>query len=174
MTVRSRVRVRDARPGDLPVLVSLVRELADYEREPDAAVATEEDFRAALFGPTPRAYCYLTEDDSRVTGFALWYLTFSTWTGRCGIHLEDLYVRPECRRRGHGHALIQKLAQTCISRGYRRLEWEVLDWNRPAISFYDSLGATSMLEWTKQRLAGEALLHLASRSQDSVGAIRHQ
>ena len=148
----------------MPVIVSLVRELAVYEREPDAVVATEDDYRAALFGDNPRAWCLLAEDNAgEAVGFALWFFNFSTWRGRHGVYLEDLFVRESERRHGYGRALLQALAEVCVQRGYRRLEWSVLDWNEPSIRFYRSLGAIGMDEWTVQRLSGDALNRLAAR-----------
>ncbi|GLU46719.1 hypothetical protein Nans01_10700 [Nocardiopsis ansamitocini] len=125
-------------------------------------MATEADFTAALFGEHPAAFAHIaehTEADGTVVaaGFALWFRNFSTWTGKHGIYLEDLYVRPEMRGHGYGKALLAELARTCVERGYQRLEWSVLDWNRPSIDFYDSLGAVPMKGWTVYRLHGAAL-----------------
>ena len=154
--------IRTAVASDVPSIHAMVRELADYEKAPHEAKATEEQLHAALFGPHPAAFAHIAEDDTtgETVGFALWFLNFSTWTGVHGIHLEDLYVRPEARRGGHGRALLARLAQICVERGYGRLEWSVLDWNAPAIDFYASLGATPMDEWTVFRLAGDPLSEL--------------
>ncbi|MEK4242253.1 GNAT family N-acetyltransferase [Janibacter sp. FSL W8-0316] len=169
--------IRPATPEDLPDLIRLVKDLATYEKEPDAAVATEEDFRAALFptgkSASPMAWCHVAEAgegdvlsrdagaskgrDRQVVGMALWFLTFSTWTGRHGIHLEDLYVEPRHRGSGLGKALLETLAQECRDRGYPRLEWSVLRWNAPSIAFYDSLDATPQDGWLTYRLDGDAL-----------------
>jgi GNAT superfamily N-acetyltransferase len=160
MTGTSPIRngaIRTAREDDVPVIVSLIRELADYEREPDAVEATEDDIRAALFGPSPSAFCHVAEHDGEVVGFALWFLNFSTWKGRHGIYLEDLFVRPAARGTGLGKALLMTLIEIARERGYGRVEWSVLDWNTPAIDFYRSLGARPMDEWTVWRLTGEAL-----------------
>ena len=155
--------VRAAAPADVPVLLELVRELAAYEREPDAVEATEELLAAALFGPAPVASCSVALDDGGVVvGFALWYVTFSTWKGRPGLWLEDLFVRPAARGTGLGRALLQELARTCVERGYPRFEWWVLDWNAPAIGFYRSLGAVPQDEWTTFRVDGDALRALAA------------
>jgi GNAT superfamily N-acetyltransferase len=157
--------IRPAEPADVPVLLALVRELAEYEREPDAVEATEELLAAALFGPDAVASCHVAVDDAgEVVGMALWYVTFSTWKGRPGIWLEDLYVRPPARGRGHATALLQALAAVCVERGYPRFEWWVLDWNESAHAFYRSVGARPQDEWTTWRLDGEALQELGSRS----------
>jgi GNAT superfamily N-acetyltransferase len=151
--------VRPATLDDVPAIMQLVRELADYEREPDAVEATEAHFRRALFPRDghPTVSCLVAETGREVVGIAVWYLTFSTWTGRNGIWLEDLFVRPDHRGDGHGTALLQALAALCVERGYPRLEWWVLDWNAPSIGFYESLGARAEDEWTTFRLSGEAL-----------------
>jgi GNAT superfamily N-acetyltransferase len=153
--------IREARESDVPAVLALVRELATYEREPDAVVATEEDFRAALFGDDPSAGCHVAEVDGSVAGFALWYRTFSTWQGKPGMWLEDLFVRPEHRRAGLGKQLLATLAGVCVARGWTRFEWWVLDWNEPAQGFYRSLGARPEDEWTVWRVDGTALHHLA-------------
>jgi GNAT superfamily N-acetyltransferase len=139
----------------------LVRELAEYERALHEVEATEELLHAALFGPDPRAYALIAEHDGVVAGFAVWFVTFSTWLGRHGIYLEDLFVRPELRGLGYGRRLMQELARICVANGYGRLEWAVLDWNQPAIRFYRSLGAEPQDEWTVHRIRGEALTRLA-------------
>jgi GNAT superfamily N-acetyltransferase len=143
------------------VLLALVRELAEYEREPDAVVATEGDLHEALFGPDPAAGCQVAEVAGQVVGFALWYRTFSTWQGRPGLWLEDLFVRPEHRGAGLGKALLVSLAGICVARGWTRFEWWVLDWNEPAHGFYRSLGARPEDEWTVWRVDGPALQALA-------------
>lgn len=153
--------IREAVPTDIPVIRQLVQELADYEKEPDAVHATEADLHAALFGADPVASCHVAELDGEVVGFALWYRTFSTWTGRPGLWLEDLFVRPAARGTGLGKALLQQLAAVCVERGWTRFEWWVLDWNAPAIGFYRSLGAVPQDEWTTFRVDGEALRRLA-------------
>ena len=156
--------VRRARPEDVPVVVSLVHELATYEREPDAVVATEQHFRDALFSDDAKAFCLVAEDDSgSVVGFAIWFLNFSTWLGTHGIYLEDLFVRPEARGGGHGRALLTELARIAVERGYGRVEWAVLDWNEPAQGFYSTLGAQPQDDWTVWRLTGDALKTLGNR-----------
>lgn len=154
--------IRLAVPADVPVLLQLVRELAVFEREPDAVLATEEDLHAALFGADPSASCHVAEDGGRVVGFALWYRTFSTWQGKPGLWLEDLYVRPEARGTGTGKALLVELARTAVERGWTRFEWWVLDWNTGAQGFYRSLGARPEDEWTVWRVDGDALTALAA------------
>lgn len=156
--------IRPARVEDVPVILTLIRELAIYEREPDAVVATEDDLRTALFGPDPAVFAHVAEEDGTVVGYALWFLTYSTWLGRHGIHLEDLYVTPAARGRGHGKALLTELAAIAVERGYGRVEWSVLDWNRPAIDFYESLGAEPMSDWTTYRLTADALTKLGTRT----------
>lgn len=154
--------VRPATPDDVGVVLRLVHELAAYEREPDAVEATEEMLREALFGDDPVASCHLAELDGEVVGFALWYVTFSTWKGLPGLWLEDLFVRPEARGSGLGRALLQALAAVAVERGYARFEWWVLDWNTPAQGFYTSLGARPEDEWTVWRVDGDALRALAA------------
>lgn len=154
--------IRPATPADVPPVLQLIKELAAYEREPDAVEATEELLQSALFGDDPRVHAHIAEHDGDVAGFALWFVNFSTWLGRHGIYVEDLYVRPQYRGRGYGRALLGTLARICIERGYGRLEWWVLDWNEPAIRFYKSIGARPMDEWTVHRVSGEALRRLAA------------
>ncbi|QMU79203.1 GNAT family N-acetyltransferase [Streptacidiphilus sp. PB12-B1b] len=156
--------IRTATAADVPAIHAMVRELADYERALDEAVATEQQVRDALFGPHPAAFAHIAEDDTTgsVVGFALWFLNFSTWKGVHGLYLEDLYVRPEARGGGHGKALLATLARICTERGYERLEWSVLDWNQPSIGFYKALGAFPMDEWTVFRLTGEPLALLGA------------
>ena len=153
--------IRPAVAADVPVLLALVHELAAYEREPDAVEATEDMLAQALFGPSPTASCHVAELDGEVVGFALWYVTFSTWKGLPGLWLEDLFVRPAARGTGLGKALLQALARVCVERGYPRFEWWVLDWNEPARGFYRSLGAVAQEEWTTFRVDGAALQALA-------------
>jgi GNAT superfamily N-acetyltransferase len=158
--------IRPATSRDIPGILDLVRELAAYEREPDAATGTPEDYAAALFPPdrAPTAWAHVAEVDGEVVGIAVWFLTFSTWTGRNGIWLEDLYVSPGHRGRGLGRALMAELARICVERGYPRMEWTVLDWNTPAVEVYRHLGAEPQQEWTTQRLTGPALQDLAGHA----------
>lgn len=155
--------MRRVRESDVEAVVGLVFELADYERAAERCHLTPESLRAALFGPSPALFGHVAEADGQVVGCALWFLNFSTWEGRHGIYLEDLYVQPGLRGRGLGTALLAALAEVCVERGYRRLEWSVLNWNEPSIGFYRSIGATAMDEWTTYRLTGPALATLASR-----------
>jgi GNAT superfamily N-acetyltransferase len=153
--------IRSATPADVPVILGLVRDLAEYERGLHEVRATQEQLRDVLFGERPAAFCDIAEVEGEVAGFALWFLNFSTWLGCHGIYLEDLYVRPDRRRDGIGRALLVHLARRCVERGYGRLEWSVLDWNEPALGFYRSIGAVPMDEWTVHRLTGDALAELA-------------
>jgi GNAT superfamily N-acetyltransferase len=154
--------IRAARPGDVAAMVGLIGELAEYERARDEVRITEPDLHDALFGASPAVFAHVAEANGEVVGVALWFLTFSTWLGRHGIYLEDLYVRPDQRGNGWGRALLATLAAIAVERGYGRVEWAVLDWNEPAIGFYRSIGAASMDEWTTNRLAGDALRVLAA------------
>ncbi len=153
--------LRAARPGDEAGLLAAIRGLAVYEREPDAVANTEAAIAETFFGPDPKAFAHVVEREGEIVGIAIWFLTYSTWTGRHGIWLEDLYVDEGQRGRGYGKALIASLAALCVARDYTRLEWTVLDWNAPSIAFYRSLHAVPMEEWTTQRLTGEALAALA-------------
>ena len=153
--------VRPVRPEDVPAVVAMVHELADFERAPDECHLTEADLHAALFAAAPALFGHVgLSAGGEVVGFALWFLNFSTWLGVHGIWLEDLYVKPDCRGRGLGRALLLTLAAECNRRGYGRLEWAVLDWNEPSIAFYRSLGAEAMEDWTIFRLSGDALARL--------------
>lgn len=156
--------IRAATVADVPAVLTLIRALADYERAPDAVETTEADLRRALFpdDAQPTVFCHLAEQDGVVAGMALWFVTFSTWTGRHGIWLEDLFVLPDHRGLGHGKALLTTLARICAERGWTRLEWTVLDWNQASIEFYRSLGAGAMADWTSYRLTGDALTTLAA------------
>lgn len=158
--------IRTAVASDVPVIREMIRELAEYEKEPQAAVATDEQLHAALFGPEPALFGLIAEDDAtgEPVGFAVWFLNFSTWRGTHGIYLEDLYVRPAARGGGHGKALLLELARIAVERGYSRVEWSVLDWNRPSIDFYEALGAVPMTGWTVYRLDGEALTRAGTPS----------
>jgi len=150
-------RVRRVRESDVDAVVGLVYELAEYERAPDQCHLTAAQLHEALFRPSPALFGHVAEVDGEVVGCALWFLNFSTWHGTHGIYLEDLYVRPAARGGGLGKALLTALAEECVARGYARLEWWVLNWNEPAIGFYESLGAIAMDEWTVYRLTGDAL-----------------
>jgi GNAT superfamily N-acetyltransferase len=153
--------IRLCRPDDVETLVELVRGLARYERLEPFMKATAEDFRTYLFGARPYAEALLAEQDGAAVGFALYFPTFSTFRGRPGIWLEDLFVEPEYRGRGIGKALVASVARTAVAHGYRRLEWSVLNWNAPAIDFYRGLGASLQDEWSICRIADEPLEHLS-------------
>jgi GNAT superfamily N-acetyltransferase len=156
--------IRPAAAADIPAVLGLIQELAVYEKEPDAVLTTPADLHVALFGDDPVAWCHVAELDGAVVGMALWYRTFSTWQGKPGLWLEDLYVRPEARGTGLGKALLVELARIAVDRGWTRFEWWVLDWNTPAQGFYRSLGAVPQDEWTVWRVDGDALASLGSRS----------
>lgn len=157
------VSIRPSTPQDCGTILRFVRELAEYEREPDAVEANEAMLADALFATPPAAEALIAERDGVPVGFALFFHNFSTWTGKRGIYLEDLYVTPAARGSGAGKALLAHLAGIALDRGCARFEWSVLDWNTPAIDFYRSMGATAMDEWTVQRVTGDALVRLAGR-----------
>ncbi|MFE4636539.1 GNAT family N-acetyltransferase [Streptomyces sp. NPDC056773] len=153
--------IRSAVVSDVPVIHAMIRELAEYEKVPHEARATEEQLREALFGERPAAFAHLAvTEEGEAVGFSLWFLSFSTWRGVHGIYLEDLYVRPGVRGGGHGKALLRELARICVERGYERLEWSVLKWNEPTIAFYEALGARPQDEWSVYRLTDGALAEL--------------
>jgi GNAT superfamily N-acetyltransferase len=154
--------IRAAGAGDVDAIVELIGDLAQYERARHEVQLTGDDLRAALFADAPAVFALVADVDGDVVGVALWFLTFSTWLGRHGIYLEDLYVRPEQRGAGHGRALLAALAAIAVERGYGRVEWAVLDWNEPALGFYRAIGAVAMDEWTTHRLTGDALRALAA------------
>lgn len=149
--------IRYATPDDVPDILRLIRELAEYERAPHEVKATEDQVRESLFGADPKVFAHVAEHGGRIAGFAVWFITYSTWTGAHGIYLEDLFVEPEYRGHGHGKALLTELARIADDRGYERVEWSVLTWNRPAIGFYEALGARPKEGWTVYRMAGDAL-----------------
>jgi GNAT superfamily N-acetyltransferase len=155
------VQVRPAQAADAALIYGFVRALAEYEKLLHEVKTTEADVMALLFGAQPRAFCDIAEADGEAVGFALWFYTVSTFEGRHGIHLEDLFVTPQARGKGAGKAMLAALAQRCLREDLRRLEWSVLDWNAPAIAFYDGLGAATKSEWVLRRLDGEALARLA-------------
>ena len=153
--------LRAATPADIPLILELIAGLAEYERLAHEAVATPADLERALFGPRPAAEVVIAECDGQAAGFALFFISFSTFLGKPGLYLEDLFVRPELRGRGIGKRLMVHLARLAVERGYGRFEWSVLDWNTSAIDFYRSIGARPMDEWTVQRVDGQALRELA-------------
>ncbi|WP_433364555.1 N-acetyltransferase family protein [Streptosporangium sp. CA-115845] len=154
--------IRPATPDDIPTIIDMIHGLAEYEKAPDQVKNTPDLLREALFRPSPSVFCHMATDGDRATGFAIWFVSYSTWTGTHGVYLEDLFVRPEHRRGGYGRELLTELARICVERGYDRFEWSVLDWNAPAIDFYRSLGAEPQDEWDRYRLAGPALEKLAA------------
>jgi diamine N-acetyltransferase len=159
------IAVRPARPEDAALIFALVRELAGYEKLLGDVDATEESLARALFGAEPRVFCDIAEWQGEPCGFALWFMNFSSFRGRHGIYLEDLFVRPSHRGRGIGKALLVTLAKRCVEKGWTRFEWSVLDWNAPSIAFYKSLGASILDEWKICRVTGDALKTLAARGQ---------
>ncbi len=159
----SECAIRRATADDVPTILRLIRELAEFERLSHEMVASEDLLRETLFGTRPGAEVVIAEANDEVSGFALFFPNFSTFLGRPGLYLEDLYVRPKFRGQGHGEQLLRHLAGLCVERNYGRLEWSVLDWNQRAIDFYKALGAKPMDDWTVFRVTGEALSRLASR-----------
>jgi GNAT superfamily N-acetyltransferase len=155
------VKIRQATEADLGTIEELIRALAEYERMADEVVTTSQLLRQNLFGERPYAEVLIAEVDGEAAGFALFFHNFSTFVGRPGIYLEDLFVRPEHRAKGFGKALLKRLAEIAVERGCGRMEWAVLDWNEPAIGFYKKLGARPNDDWTVFRLAGESLRNLA-------------
>ncbi|HME59570.1 MAG TPA: GNAT family N-acetyltransferase [Terracidiphilus sp.] len=153
--------IRPATRADIPQILTYIRALAAYERAPDAVTATEEGLERDGFGPNPIYFCLMAEHDSKAAGFAFFFYNYSTWLGRPGIYLEDLFVEPELRGLGIGKALLERVAAIAVEKGCQRLEWAVLDWNTPAIEFYREMGAEFMDEWRNVRVSGEALKGLA-------------
>ena len=160
------VILREATPADVPLILEFIRALAVYEREPDAVTATEADLLRDGFGEQPYFHCLIAEHDAgagpRPAGFAFYFFNYSTWTGRPGLYLEDLFVHPEFRGLGIGKALLARVAAIAVEKGCPRLQWEVLDWNTPAVDFYASLGASFLDEWRNVRMTAEALDKLAA------------
>lgn len=160
--------IRPARPGDAGLIFALVRELADYEKLTHEVDASEDMIAAALFGEHPTVFCEIAEWEGAPAAFALWFVTFSTFSGRHGIYLEDLFVRPAFRRRGIGRSLLAHLARRCLREGWTRFQWSVLGWNTPSIEFYRSLGAVLQDEWRLCRLGGDALARLGRLGQQGA------
>jgi len=156
------VIVRPATIADLPDIFKYIHALAEYEKASDEVVLSLDDLEQSFFGENPQVYCLLSQEANVVTGIAIWHLNYSTWLGKHGLYLEDLFVDPKYRGAGHGKALLVRLAQICVERGYPRFQWWVLDWNEPAIDFYKSFGAVAMDEWTVFRLSGDPLKKLAA------------
>jgi diamine N-acetyltransferase len=155
--------IRRAEPADAALVYELVCALADYEKLRHEVGATPEEIAKALFAPEPRLFCDLAEWDGEAAGFVVWFLNFSTFRGRHGIYLEDVFVKPDFRGRGIGKALMRHLARTCVDNGYARFEWAVLDWNAPSIAFYESIGAEIKGEWKVCRMSGPALAKFAGQ-----------
>ena len=156
------IAVRPAQPGDEAEILRMIRALATFEREPDAVLATEAMLAESLFGAGSHVHAHIAEQDGRSVGLALWFLNYSTWTGRAGLYLEDLFVDPEARRAGIARALFGALAEEAMARGCARIDWAVLDWNEPAMGFYRRIGARRSEGWQPWRLEGEALARLGS------------
>ncbi|MEK6647866.1 MAG: GNAT family N-acetyltransferase [Actinomycetota bacterium] len=152
--------IRPALESDIPAIFRMIEGLAEYEKALGEVTATEQDLKETLFAQNPQIFCHVATVDSEVVGIAIWHLNYSTWIGKHGIYIEDLFVIPEERGKRHGLALLKELAQICIARGYERLQWSVLDWNEPSIRFYKSLGAFPLDEWTTFRISGDALKNL--------------
>ena len=159
------MKIRPARKDEASIILQLIKDLAEYEKAPDEVKAGEKEIIETIFADNPKVFCDLVEVDGDIAGMAIWFLNYSTWQGKHGIYLEDLYVKPEYRGRGYGKALLQHLASICIERGYGRFQWWVLDWNSPAIEFYRSLGAEAMSEWTVFRVSGGPLRRLGELPQ---------
>jgi GNAT superfamily N-acetyltransferase len=157
------LNIRRVRPGEAGLVLAFIRELAEYEKLSHEVEATEAMIADALFGDDPRLFCAIAEWNGEPVGFAVWFLNFSTFSGRYGIYLEDLYVRSSHRGKGLGKALLVHLAKECVENGWSRLQWSVLDWNAPSIAFYKSIGAQLKDEWTICRVSGEALAKLAQK-----------
>jgi len=163
------ITIRAAIETDVPQILAFIRALATFEREPDAVIATEEGLLKDGFGPNPYYSCLIAEYNGTPAGFALYFFNYSTWMGRPGIYLEDLFVLPEFRGLGIGKALLKKVAAVAIEKDCRRLQWEVLDWNTPAIDFYRAMGAEFLDEWRNVRISGEPLLQLARETAAAPG-----
>ncbi len=164
------IAIRPAVADDVPLILQFIRELALYEREPDKVLATEADLLRDGWGPVPRFRCVIAEHKGEAAGFALFFTSYSTWRGHHGIRLEDVYVTPSKRGVGIGKALLQHLAGVAVAEGCPRLEWDVLEWNKPAIGFYEAMGAEMLVEWRIMRVSGDALERLAG---ESAGSGRH-
>ena len=154
------MQIRPARRDEVGIVLQLIHDLAVYERAPNEVEATEKELLETIFSSDPKVFCDLVEVDGEIAGMAIWFLNYSTWQGKHGIYLEDLFIKPEYRGRGYGKALLRHLAKICDDKGYGRFQWWVLDWNSPAIEFYRSLGAVAMDEWTVYRVSGVPLKEL--------------
>ena len=156
------MKIRPARQEEVGIVLQLIHDLAVYEKAPNEVEATEKELLETIFSSDPKVFCDLVEVDGEIAGMAIWFLNYSTWQGKHGIYLEDLFIKPEFRGRGYGKALLKHLAKVCDEKGYGRFQWWVLDWNSPAIEFYRSLGAIAMDEWTVYRVSGQALKDLGN------------
>jgi GNAT superfamily N-acetyltransferase len=156
------MNIRPAKTTDIDEILALIYELALYEKAPEEAKATKSQIMESFFSDNPKVFCEIVEVDGEIAGFAIWFLNYSTWQGKHGIYLEDLFIRPQFRGRGFGKSVLKHLAQICVDRGYGRFQWWVLDWNTPSIEFYKALGAVAMDEWTVYRVSGDALTELAA------------
>jgi len=154
------MKIRPARKEEVGIVLQLIHDLAHYEKAPNEVEATEKELLATIFIDNPKVFCDVVEVDGEIVGMAIWFLNYSTWQGKHGIYLEDLFIKPEFRGHGYGKALLKHLAKICDEKGYGRFQWWVLDWNSPAIEFYRSLGAVAMDEWTVYRVSGNALKEL--------------
>ena len=154
------MKIRPAQPQEVGIVLQLIHDLSEYEKAPNEVEAIEKDLLETIFSSDPKVFCDLVEVDGKIAGMAIWFLNYSTWQGKHGIYLEDLFIKPEYRGRGYGKALLKHLAKICDEKGYGRFQWWVLDWNSPAIEFYRSLGAVAMDEWTVYRVSGQALKEL--------------
>ena len=154
------MKIRPAKREEVGAVLQLIHDLAHYEKAPNEVEATEKELLSTIFSEEPKVFCDVVEVDGEIAGMAIWFLNYSTWQGKHGIYLEDLFIKPEYRGRGYGKALLQHLARICEEKGYGRFQWWVLDWNSPAIEFYRSLGAVAMDEWTVYRVSGQALKDL--------------
>ncbi|MFN9956579.1 MAG: GNAT family N-acetyltransferase [bacterium] len=154
------MKIRPARKEEVGIVLQLIHDLAHYEQAPNEVEATEKELLAKIFIDNPKVFCDVVDVDGEIAGMAIWFLNYSTWQGKHGIYLEDLFIKPEYRGHGYGKALLKHLAKICDEKGYGRFQWWVLDWNSPAIEFYRSLGAVAMDEWTVYRVSGNALKEL--------------
>ena len=154
------MNIRPAKTTDIDEILALIYELALYEKAPEEAKATKSQIMESFFSDNPKVFCEIVEVDGEIAGFAIWFLNYSTWQGKHGIYLEDLFIRPQFRGRGFGKSVLKYLAQICVDRGYGRFQWWVLDWNTPAWDFYLAKGSIPMTEWTMHRMQGQALKDL--------------
>ena len=156
------MKIRPARQDEVGNVLQLIHDLALYEKAPNEVEATEKELLETIFVDDARVFCDVVDVNGEIAGMAIWFLNYSTWQGKHGIYLEDLFIKPEFRGKGYGKALLQHLAKVCDERGYGRFQWWVLDWNSPAIEFYKSLGAVAMDEWTVYRVSGDPLKKLGN------------